>query len=237
MPTHHLPTRLRVCACWRAVRDNVTFGREYDESRWNEAVDACCLEADLAMLPGGADTEIGEKGINLSGGQKQRVSLARALYQARRDPPCVGRRVEGGSGRGLSARGQACTVGGLAGACCGVRQPRLASCCAPCLCRTPTCTSWTTLCLRSTCTWASTSLSASSWVRAAAAAGPAAAEHGCGTAPRGALAGMPILHALPTPSPHHPHCPAPPLQAPPLARRACWSPISCSTARALIAWW
>ena len=41
---------------------------------------ACSLEADLAVLPAGRHTEIGERGVNLSGGQKARVSMARAMY-------------------------------------------------------------------------------------------------------------------------------------------------------------
>jgi ABC-type multidrug transport system fused ATPase/permease subunit len=63
------------------VKENVSFGKKFDEDKWQKCVDACCLAADLEVLQAGADTEIGEKGINLSGGQKQRISLARALYQ------------------------------------------------------------------------------------------------------------------------------------------------------------
>ncbi|XP_063439571.1 multidrug resistance-associated protein 1-like isoform X1 [Mytilus trossulus] len=62
------------------VRDNILFGKEMDECKYNNVVEACALKSDFEILTGGDLTEIGEKGINLSGGQKQRVSLARALY-------------------------------------------------------------------------------------------------------------------------------------------------------------
>ncbi|KAJ8418122.1 hypothetical protein AAFF_G00138310 [Aldrovandia affinis] len=62
------------------LRDNILFGSALDEARFQAVLDACALGPDLELLPGGDQTEIGEKGINLSGGQKQRVSLARATY-------------------------------------------------------------------------------------------------------------------------------------------------------------
>ena len=85
-----------------SVRDNVLFGTPYDESRYRRVIAACGLEHDIAIMPHGDATEIGERGINLSGacnawrqvlvhlpdsrvigcigGQKQRVALARASY-------------------------------------------------------------------------------------------------------------------------------------------------------------
>ncbi|KAI8589807.1 P-loop containing nucleoside triphosphate hydrolase protein [Geranomyces variabilis] len=44
-----------------------------------KAIDATCLDLDLALLPQGLQTRIGERGIILSGGQKSRVALARAI--------------------------------------------------------------------------------------------------------------------------------------------------------------
>eukprot|EP00581_Thalassiosira_minuscula_P006624 CAMPEP_0183704094 /NCGR_PEP_ID=MMETSP0737-20130205/1557_1 /TAXON_ID=385413 /ORGANISM="Thalassiosira miniscula, Strain CCMP1093" /LENGTH=1530 /DNA_ID=CAMNT_0025930911 /DNA_START=209 /DNA_END=4801 /DNA_ORIENTATION=- len=62
------------------LRGNILFGRPFDKSRYEQVVRSCALTDDLAVLPAGDMTEIGERGINLSGGQKARVALARAMY-------------------------------------------------------------------------------------------------------------------------------------------------------------
>ncbi|OPJ88667.1 ATP-binding cassette sub-family C member 3 [Patagioenas fasciata] len=62
------------------LKDNILFGQAPNDQKYQNALEACALKTDLEVLPGGDQTEIGEKGINLSGGQRQRVSLARAVY-------------------------------------------------------------------------------------------------------------------------------------------------------------
>ncbi|KAK9813623.1 hypothetical protein WJX73_000516 [Symbiochloris irregularis] len=64
-----------------SVRDNILMGAAFDQKRYDAILEACALTHDLAILPAGEQTEIGEKGLNLSGGQKHRIALARACYQ------------------------------------------------------------------------------------------------------------------------------------------------------------
>ncbi len=54
------------------------------EPRVTGAADAAGLSRDLAVMPEGLGTIVGERGITLSGGQRQRVALARALASAPR---------------------------------------------------------------------------------------------------------------------------------------------------------
>src|SRR5215469_2567448 len=59
---------------------NIAFGRSdasLDEIR--NAAQVAGLEPDVAVLPHGLDTVVGERGMSLSGGQKQRATIARLL--------------------------------------------------------------------------------------------------------------------------------------------------------------
>ncbi|ORZ16766.1 P-loop containing nucleoside triphosphate hydrolase protein, partial [Lobosporangium transversale] len=62
------------------IRDNILFGKEFDQERYDAVIEGCALVTDVEILEAGDKTEIGEQGITLSGGQKQRVALARAIY-------------------------------------------------------------------------------------------------------------------------------------------------------------
>ena len=43
------------------VKNNILFGKTYDEVLYLDCIKACALETDLNLLPAGDKTEIGEK--------------------------------------------------------------------------------------------------------------------------------------------------------------------------------
>lgn len=60
-----------------SLRDNICLGNP--DVSLEVILHAACLAQDVARLPDGAETVLGERGVTLSGGQRQRLGLARAM--------------------------------------------------------------------------------------------------------------------------------------------------------------
>ncbi|WP_269204255.1 peptidase domain-containing ABC transporter [Lysobacter silvisoli] len=64
-----------------SIADNIAFDEDADAARVEEAARLACVHEDIAAMPMGYHSLIGDMGSSLSGGQKQRIVLARALYR------------------------------------------------------------------------------------------------------------------------------------------------------------
>ncbi|WP_159881969.1 ABC transporter ATP-binding protein [Paenibacillus puerhi] len=67
------------------IRENMCYGldREVTVGELDRAARMAYADEFIMELPGGYETEVGERGVKLSGGQRQRIAIARALL---RDP-------------------------------------------------------------------------------------------------------------------------------------------------------
>ena len=49
------------------IKENILFGSEFDEKKYQQVLEACALLPDLEVLPGGDMAEIGEKVLGTPG--------------------------------------------------------------------------------------------------------------------------------------------------------------------------
>jgi ATP-binding cassette subfamily B protein RaxB len=65
-----------------SIADNISFfDVQHDDERAQACAKTAAVHEDIAAMPMGYQTLVGDMGSSLSGGQKQRVLLARALYK------------------------------------------------------------------------------------------------------------------------------------------------------------
>ncbi|WP_029192737.1 ABC transporter ATP-binding protein [Paenibacillus harenae] len=64
----------------KSIRDNIALGKpDATQEEIDRAVRMASFAEDVAQMPEGLNTVVGENGVMLSGGQKQRLAIARAL--------------------------------------------------------------------------------------------------------------------------------------------------------------
>ncbi len=65
-----------------SIRENIRFAKpDATDEEVRQAAREANAEAFIAELPGGYESEVGERGVSLSGGQRQRISIARAILR------------------------------------------------------------------------------------------------------------------------------------------------------------
>ena len=58
-----------------SIRENILFGSDYNNDRYDKVIDDCALRDDFLEIKGGDSIQIGGAGAILSGGQMQRLSI------------------------------------------------------------------------------------------------------------------------------------------------------------------